>query len=171
MGFGKDGKGVMIREDTTHTLGTLAAATGILVTNGGMIDALQEDFRILKTEGSSAIQGLTAGEGGLSLYMINGELSLAEAEAAIELNGPQDRNDRVSQEFAGRWVRFVGVYVPTGNGAQASLHGTGSMDFKPRWTFSDPEAWNWMVYSNNAGPITTGAIVRQKLTHFGVWVT
>ncbi len=171
VGFGKDGKGAMIREDVTHTLGTLASKAGLKTTSGGVSGNFGEDFRVLKTEGYANIAGLTIGNGALALYMVNGELTLAEVEEAIELSGPNDRNDRKAMEQAERWVRFVGAYVPQGSGSVAALNGTGRLEFNPRWTFSDPEMWDWVVYNATQGALDTGAVAAMKLTHYGVWVT
>ncbi len=161
----------MIREDITHTLGTLASKAGLKPTSGGLSGNATEDFRVLKSEGFSAIAGLTIGNGALALYMVNGELGLAEIEEAIEQNAPQDRNDRLAQERAERWVRLVGVYVPSGSGSVATLNGTGLLKFNPRWTFSDPEMWDWVVYNPTQSALDTGAVVGTKITNYGVWVT
>ncbi len=84
MGFGKDGKGAIIREDVTITVGALTAKTGILQTAGGIHDNMQEDFRVLKTLINGQEFGVTSGEAFSDLYMSNGELTLAEIEEAIE---------------------------------------------------------------------------------------
>ncbi len=169
MGFGKDGKGVIIREDAGMTISTLASKTGLLVDAGGVV--LGEDYRDLKVEGIAHHNNRAASDPMLSLYMVNGELTLAECEEAIEQNGPTDRNDRLLQEHAERFVKYVGTFVPTGDGLEAPIHGTGVMDFKPRWTFSNPEGWDWMVYNSGDDAMTTGGTIKLKLTHYGVWVT
>ncbi len=171
IGFGKDGKGAIIREDLTHTLGTLGTKTGILITAGGSSGNLGEDFRILKTEGQSNANQVTAGNPAVSLYMVNGELTLAECEEAIELSGPDDRNDRLDVERSERFVRLIGVYVPAGIGTTAHIRGTGMFSYNPRWTFSNPAGWDYMVYNNGPVNLDTGQIITTKLTHFGVWVT
>ncbi len=172
MGFGKGGTGVIIREDSTVTLGTLAGKTGILISSA----QIEEDFRMLKSIIAAHIDGLTAGDGPLSLYQVNGELFLAECEEAIEMDGPVDRNDRLNTERAERYVKLVGWFVPDGQGTSAILVGPGGSvgapaEVKPRWTFSNPEAWDYMIYNESAGNLTTGASVFLKATHYGVWVT
>lgn len=176
-GFGKDGKGAMIREDATLTLTTLDVDTGKVV-NGPSAD-LEQDFRILKSEIHALVIGLTAGEGrALSLYMTEGELTATEAIEAIETNGPVAQADRDIQEHAERWVRLVGVGQPN-DIADVQIpfvgaEGSPIINFKPRWTFSQRPTsgeggWNWMVY--NHGPqLTTGSSLRMKATHYGVWV-
>ncbi len=172
MGFGKDGKGTMIREDVSITLGALANSAGVQ----GDSPFLTEDFRVLKTIAQVGGNGVTAGEGaGLLLFLTNGELSTGEVEQAIELSGPVDRNDRLGTEQAGRYVTLVG-YSDVVAGADNIISfrdvNTNSpiLTIKPRWTFSDPEGWDWFVY-NTAGALTTGGAVRVIATHYGVWVT
>ncbi len=164
MGFGKGGTGAIIREDSTVALGTLANKTGILV---GSI-TLGEDFRMLKSIITANVDGITQADGPLELYLVNGELTLAECEEAIELSGPTDRNDRVATEQAERFVRFVGVFKYTDS---AGVFATLVEEIKPRWTFSNPEGWDWMLYNSSAGNLTTGSSVFLKATHYGVWVT
>ncbi len=164
MGFGKGGTGAIIREDASVALATLAAKTGILV---GSI-TLGEDFRMLKSIISGNVDGMTQGDGPLELYLVNGALTLAQCEEAIENNGPTDRNDPVATERAERFVRFVGQFVQRdSSGVFAQL----VEEIKPRWTFSNPEGWNWMLYNASAGNLTTGSSVFLKVTHYGVWVT
>jgi len=172
MGFGKDGKGAIIRENVTITVGNLAALTGILSTAGGRVsDSLGDDFRILKTEFLVSKIDQTSDEGTLFLYLVDGELTLAECEEAIELGGPIDRNDRLSQERAERYVKPVAMLVGSSDittGGGPVVEQVYSMN--PKWTFSNPEGWDWMAY--NAGAIlTAGTIIRIFATHYGVWVT
>ncbi len=93
MGFGKDGKGVIIREGRAQAIGALAAATGFLIATKL---ATLERFRMLKSEVFASIIGLTGGEGtGLVFGLADGDLTLAEIEEAIELGGPLGPNDIV----------------------------------------------------------------------------
>ncbi len=171
MGFGKQGTGTIIRENVTTALGALAAQAAIDLTG----EFLTEDFRDLKATGVVTVTGLTAGEGkGLQLYMTNGELTAAEMEEAVELNGPADRNDRLSQERAERWVRLVGTVSRMDPADTEAVfmnpEGGHILVVKPRWTFSNPEGWGWVIY-NDGATLTTGASGLVKMTHYGVWVT
>ncbi len=75
MGFGKDGKGAIVKENTTFTIGGLAGQA--FLTNDSDV-ALDSDFRILKTELTAVLTGITSLEGaGLILYMHEGDLTLA----------------------------------------------------------------------------------------------
>ncbi len=173
IGFGKDGKGAIIREDITFTIGTLAGKTGLFATGGGLSGTLGEDFRILKTEAHGLEIGAPALEESLELYLLNGELSLTEAQEAIEVDGPTDRNDRLNTEHVERWVRYVGEFQDiTGLASSRLLIGDGNpITVLPRWTFSNPEGWEWMVYNPTGSNRVTGGVVSLKATHYGVWVT
>ncbi len=172
MGFGKDGKGAIIRENIVITVGALALNTGILANGGSRIsDNLGDDFRVLRTELMISKVDQTSDEGTLFLYMVDGELTLAECEAAIELGGPTDRNDNDGNERANRWVKNVCVIVgSTDITATAGQVIVDPVVIKPGWTFSNPEAWDWMVFNAGAA-LTAGTVLKILATHYGVWVT
>ncbi len=171
MGFGKDDKGVIIREARSQALGALAAQAGILI---GTKLAITDSFRMLKAVGSFVMDGLTSGESeGLLLFIANGDLTLAEAEAAIELSGPVDRSDRVNGPIAERFVQLVGATADGSSAVKAVMldahTGAPVIVAKPRWTFGQNDSWNWIVYNNGAA-LTTGATIKLRTQCFGVWV-
>ncbi len=109
------------------------------------------------------------------LYLADGDLTLAEAEAKIDgLNGPLSRHDRVGTEVAMRFVRAVGA---VGDGANASSElvfldvntGAPYINAKPRWTFGQTSSWNWILY-NHGETLTTGGTVKIVAENFGVWI-
>ncbi len=176
MGFGKDGKGAILREKTQVTLGALAADD--VAANVSAL-ALDGDFRILKSEITCTLRAITSLEGaGLILYMANADLTAAQIEATIEQNGPQASNDRDRQEIAERWVRRVGT-SPNGtvNLTERMFeneHGGSLLTINPRWTFKRRRTvtdggWKWAVY-NDGVVLTTGATANILATHYGVWV-
>ncbi len=176
MGFGKDGKGAILKEQVTFALAGLAGQDLVQADSAISLDG---DFRILKTDLTCVITGLTAGEGnGLILYMAQGELSAAEQEANIETNGPVSSQDRTNAELAERWVRRLAIL--SGNTAtntervMRNENNGGLLKFQPRWTFkrrrtASSGGWNWSIY-NDGVTITTGATARILATHYGVWV-
>ncbi len=176
MGFGKDGKGVIVKEQESFALGGLAGQDLILSDSPILLDA---DFRILKTELTATLTGITSLEGiGLNLYMSEGELTEAQVEANIELNGPLRMGDKDAEEIASRWVRRIGATnAPTVNETERMFvneYGGPLISYTPRWTFrrartATSGGWNWAVY-NNGVTITTGATCRILATHYGVWV-
>ncbi len=177
MGFGKDGKGAIVKEQTSLTLAALAGQDMVAATSGVILD---EDFRILKSEITAVARAVTSLEGqGLILYMFEGDLSAAEAEVNIEQNGPVRLGKQIEEEVASRWVRRVAITTgPTVNETERVFrneHGGGLLTINPRWTFRRGRTgadggWNWGVY-NSGVTLTTGAVVDIICTHYGVWVT
>ncbi len=161
-------------EKKEQALLTLAIDTGLFIATPL---AILERFRMLKTELFATLTNVGAGElGGIQLYLVDGDLSLAEAEAAIEANGPVGPNDRITEAVVERPVFKVGgVSRAPGAQSQEGLHltnptGGPMLSINPRWTFARTKGWNWMVYNNGPAP-TTGTLLKIQAKSFGVWVT
>ncbi len=174
MGFGKDGKGAIIREQRLQALTTLAATTAIFI---GTKLATVEDFRILKTEVFAFVNGCTADETeGLVFGIADGVLSLAEVEAAMELNAPVNPNDTPNAEEAERFVKVIGLNDGDITATKTSFHFRDGktnglmMQMNVRWTFNAGDSWNWFVYNRANGLLTTGSTVLMQATNYGVWV-
>lgn len=171
MGFGKDGKGVIIRESRTQALATLAAATGLII---GTNLATLERFRIIKAEVYATVIIRTSGDwASLRLGLADGDFTLAEIEEAIEANGPLGPNDNVTEAIAERPVWTLGETLGRGDADPLVFlneTGGGKMSMTIRWTFSRTKSWNWFVY-NQGEQGTTGATVVLRTKLFGVWVT
>ncbi len=170
MGFGKDGKGVIIRESRSQALATLGNNVAILI---GTNLATLERYRMLKAEVYASVTTLTTTEGtGLLIGLADGDFTLAEIEAAIENSGPVGPNDDVEEHISDRPVWFMGA-VDRETGVTALFEnetGGHMLVIKPRWTFARTKSWNFFVY--NMGPqLTTGASVNLRVKSFGVWVT
>ncbi len=170
MGFGKDGKGAIIRETATITIGTLADSAAIK----SAALSITDDFRILKSVVTAHIIGLTTGEGdGYLLGMCNDDLSDLAIAAAVSADGPLNRSDRDKAELAERWVKIIAMLDGNGVAGEERFRGEGNsmlIDVKPRWTFTKGVGWAWFLFNNGAAP-TTGGVVRVQATHYGVWVT
>ena len=171
MGFGKDGKGVIIRQSVSQALGTLGANTAIIV--GTNIDIL-ERFRMIKSEIYAGLTSLTSTEGANLLFGIaEGDLTLAEIEEAIELTGgPVGPNDPVNEAIAERFVKWLGAsdHEIATEGLFHNNMGGQLLEHTIRWTFARTKSWNFFVYNLGAA-LTTGASVVVRSKSFGVWVT
>ncbi len=166
MGFGKDGKGVIVHETNIITLGTLADNT-VLLADGGIV--LAEDFRSLKCEYFVGINEVIAsGDGPIYFGIANGELSVAEIAEQLVQTGPGNRNDVVRTEQGLRAIWLLEVFGPNSETGQGNWR-KGEKNLK--WTFSDPEGWNFFAFNQSGGPLVTGNILRYRAKHFGVWVT
>ncbi len=169
MGFGKDGKGAILREFVSIDLGTLAGST-VVKASANLV--LQDDFRILKTEYLAFMEEDLADDGEAVFFGIaDNELSIAEIAELLVLSGPLDRNDRLSTERAERPVwncgLFKGVALPVlNNGMLIERSG------KP-WTFSNPEGWTWYAFNPTAAALgdANASAIKIMATHYGVWVT
>nr|AGA18261.1 hypothetical protein [uncultured marine virus] len=134
---------------------------------------ITEDFRVMKSVVNAVINGLTEGDGeGLIFGIANNDLSNAEIEESIEAEGPLDKNDRIKEERATRWVKVLGEFVPDHPTTARRLVGFGDsvgLISKDRWTYNNPEGWQWFIY-NIGGSISTGSLLQLIATHYGVWV-
>jgi len=171
MGFGKNGTGAILRTKETVGLATLAADAAIKLTSG---ITPKEDFRMLKAEIIAHVEGITTLEGtGLMIGIANGDLSVTEIAEAILADGPNDRNDRVKQEKAERFVKTFGLLDKQLSQTGGNFVGKGGdrvLEVKPRWTFSDPEGWDLFIF-NNGNTLTTGATVELIATYYGLWLS
>lgn len=163
MGFGRDGKGVIIREDVDITLGTLAQNTAIKATSGGLGGAMDEDFRMIKSEFNAAFEMQAAGDE-FYIGIADNELTVAEIAECLAVNGPIAMNDNLGRERAERPVWLLGIF--SNNSKNQHLL---PVEFKLRWTFSNDEGWTWFAFNPAADALTTGAIVNIHAKHYGVW--
>ncbi len=171
MGFGKDHKGVIIREERSQSLLTLADTTALLI---GTKLAIADDFRMLKSEVQCSFVGGTAGDTeGLLIGIADGDLTASEISSAITINAPLDANDIVGSNIAERFNVLFGGLVLGPNLTEGTFRGEGNsqmMHVKPRWTFGTTKSWNWFIFNNTGSPLTTGASVRILAKSFGVWI-
>lgn len=167
MGFGKDGKGVIIYEGQSQALTTLAAGSVIKI---GTPLAITEDFRMIKSEILATLEGLTANEGPFDFGLADNELSTAEIQATLDTDGPLDSNDYAAKETAERPVFLIGRFAGESSNNTNLDKNTGKINHVTRWTFKNDDGWCFWI--RNAGPaaLTTGATVRLLAKHFGVWV-
>ncbi len=167
MGFGKDGKGVIITEQRSQALSTLAAQTALLI---GTKLAMDEDFRMLKAQVHCHISSLDAGDANkLILGLADGNLTVGQIGEAILAAGPLNPNEQPEAERAMRPVFWVGA-IALGSVFKDINTNSPICVVKPRWTFQDTESWNWFVYNQSAGALTTGATALLITKCFGVWV-
>ncbi len=171
MGFGKDGKGVIIKAVASITVGALAQFD--VVKSAGPV--ITEDFRMIKTVLQAAIVGVTAAESPyLVLGIANNKLTAAEIEGSIEAAGPLHRSDHILQEAAERYTKDLAMTERMDpadtEGRFVGRDGGPIIEETIRWTFDAP-AGGWCHWLYNLGDgLTTGATVTVKSTHYGVWI-
>ncbi len=174
MGFGKDGKGVIIREEVTITPGALVSKTVIKGTGGAVLQTTS--FRILKTEYFIVQNNAWATNGdGIIVGLANGALTTVQIADCIDANGPDDRNDTVTADESMRAVWLLNLMkepFDAGGVADASRQVNNGLpiSFNPKWTFTPTEGWDWFAYNPFTGNLTSGASFIIIAKHFGVWV-
>ena len=170
MGFGKDGKGVIITQADLITLSTLANNTGIKQASPM---AITEDYRIISMELAAQLEGVTSSETPIHLYLCNDELSVAEIAESITNVGPLDRSDRLQQERAERSVFLVGTFNGTAVSIPIRGHDgqEGIVKKTIRWTYSSGQGFTLVAFNQSGGTLTTGGVVRFVSKYYGVWVT
>ncbi len=146
------------------TLGTLAKNTGILsaapnVTRGG---------RILSYSAAGGLNGFTSGEGPIMWGICSADLSLAELEAYLELEGPLSPSDLVGMEVAsrGRNIRVLGTL--TFQGDRIDMHNHKMSGLKFAEASETTGGWNTFAY-NLGTALTTGAFVEIHERVFVAW--
>lgn len=162
-GFGRDGRGQICYENEQATLagalGAGAAAVGI----GDAIGVLTEDFRVLRVKAAVGIETLAAGEMAV-VGIADGELSDTEIAACL-VSTPVDHNDNAALETTHRPVFPLGYAF----GATSDGHALVVIDETLRWTFGNPEAWQWFIF--NPGGAHAAALTYTLFAKiFGVWV-
>ncbi len=162
MGFGKDGKGVIIRKRHFITLANLASQTVIFE---GTPLVFGEDFRLIKAEFIIQSENSTTDES-VMIGLADGDLTIVEIKESLEATGPVDRNENVQNERA---MRPVWPICQVGNATRVPNDGL-PIEQVFRWTFSDPEGWNIFAYNNSGSILTTGMLVPVLAKYYGVWV-
>ncbi len=148
---------------TTLALDTAILAAGPACTRGGAI---------VSVRGSMSVRALTAGDGPWLVGIATGDLSLAEIEAYLELNGPLSPTLRAESEIAsrGRYLRTLGLMRPFGDGSTAGIF----FDNKSISGLKFPESgestvsWNLWLYNLDIA-MTTGAQWKSLLQWFVRW--
>ncbi len=172
MGFGKDGKGAIIRETVIVTPGALAAGAAILGTAGVTLDTTS--FRILKTDYFVSQRTAWQADGDeIYIGLANGTLSVTEIAETMGNDGPVDRNESVAAAIAERavWPLLDLKDLPPSGASFSEPSNNGQkMSFNPKWTFTPTEGWSWFAFNPLSAALTTGAVFVIHATHYGVWV-
>ncbi len=169
MGFGKDKKGVIFRQEDVVNLGALAAS-GVI--KQAAPPAMTDSFRMIKTEGTASLEFATAveGDGPLEIYLVSDDLSTTEIVETIGVSTgiPLSRDDIVGGNTALRPVWLLGIlpFVPITSGQSTLVMWSKTI----RWTFGDSSGFAIVVHNTGSGGLTAGAFVRFRHTAFGLWV-
>ncbi len=162
----------IIRETAVITLATLGDVTAIKATQAVSIT---DDFRIIKSEYRAFATGVTTQEFfGMNLYLVNDDLTAQQISNALVNDGPTNSSDRDKIEASNRFVKLMG-HSETSERANTVIAFKGPqnnevMSEVVRWSFNKGVGWNWAVFNNSGGALTTGGLVKIIATHYGVWI-
>ncbi len=146
------------------TLTTLAKNTGILsqapdVTRGG---------KMLSYSANGGLNGFTSGDGPLLWGVCSSDLSLAELEAYLELEGPLSPSDLTGSEIAsrGKNIRILGTLTFQRDAIELKNHKMSGLKFSEAGETTG--GWSTFVYNLGAA-LTTGAILEILERVFVEW--
>ncbi len=169
MGFGKDKKGVIFRQQDLVSLGTLATLT---VKKQANPPSMTDSFRMIKSEGRGSLEFAVQveGDGPLELYLASDDLTEAEIATALgDSSGfPLSRGDIGGSDVAMRPIFYLGqVPFEAGDGGKSiAIEWSKTV----RWTFDDSAGFTLALLNRGSGALTTGGFFRFQHTAFGVWV-
>ena len=147
------------------TMGSLSNRSGLrtagpVMTRGGTLLSLRIQ---------AAIQTLSAGDGPHSLWVVNADLTLAEFEEYLEIQGPIHPDDTTNVERAsrGKKVRIVGFLSPVGDGTVSTLIVQNLSMSGLRW--SEESAGLAYICYNEGKAMTAGASLSGSAQWFVEW--
>ncbi len=171
LGFGKDGKGVIITDSDVITLATLANNT---VLKQAAPLAFTDRFRLIKATAIVTLKGITVGEGPILFGLASNSLSVAEIASAISANGPLSKQAGSEQNNAEFPVWTLGSFPSLIAGVEylrATEKQPGYLEKTVRWTFgvdTDP-GYTWWAQNRSGGSLQTGGVITIESKMFGVW--
>ncbi len=168
MGFGKDGRGVILWDNTIFDLNALAGKDVVIATGRHGAGTMKTGFRLIRIDwwiGWEAQLNITAG-GPFLVGLAHGDYTSAEIEAAIEAV-VLGRDDTTEIELSNRIVFPLGVIAPADAVAPIVISGSTVI----RWTFPDPAGWQFWAYNISSTSVASATIILNLLAkEFGVWV-
>ncbi len=149
----------------SHTFLTLANRTGII----GSGPAMTRGGTALSIRLQYAIQSLTVGNGPHSIWLTRKDLTLAQFEEYLEIQGPVQPGAVPEEERAtrGKLLRYLGMAVPVGNGSVAVLAVKDLSLSGLRWT--EESAGLQLIAYNEGIDMTTAALGRASIQLFVQW--
>ena len=145
-----------VRVDGLNTLGTLADG---IVTNGTMLDASDEEYRVLSLSTIWTLRDFTAGEGPIVVGYAHGDYSVTEVKECLDAQAAIARGDKIVNEQANRLVRIVGAFP--GILANESLNDGKPIRTRLNWHIPDGKTVVGFAWAKGGvANLTTGADVQ-----------
>ncbi len=162
--FSDNSMASIVWDETTLTLSTLGS--GSILTANSRIDASRlQGFRILKTQYYFALKSMTPDEGPIMMHLAH-DLTAAEMEETIGAD-PQRSGDPTLEPRALRPVWPLGLL---GNDTEGNAGVFLQGEIKLGWSFPEGTILKIGAENISGSALTTGAVVRGRMKHFGVWL-
>lgn len=142
-----------VRCTPEKALSTLASDT-VIETN--VVNPGADGLRVISAKGVWSINGLTAGEGPVTVGFAHSDYSVTEVKECLEAIASIDQGDKVAREQANRLVRIVGMFTDSNQ----SLNDGKPISTKLNWFFTPDDNLEMFAYNEDTGPLSTGATVR-----------
>lgn len=130
---------------------------------------------MLSTTLQGGFSGGTLGDPNIAWGIMNGDFTLAELEAFLELDGPLSPALIAESEIAsrGRIIRTLGAANPSPGSAKATVDmmnvSLKGLAFSESGEGGDP-GWDWWIYNtSSANAFTTGSEFALQARHFIEW--
>ncbi len=144
-----------VRITPTQPLGTLAAATALVV---GLTGSADGAYRVVSVKQTWSIKEMTAGQGPILFGYAHSDYTVAEIKESIEAAAAISLGDKIAQEKANRLVRLVGSFQPDDTGEQLFNDGK-QVSTKLNWLIPIGKAVNMFCYNDDTSDLTTGGRV------------
>ncbi len=161
---------VILTDVLSQSLGTLSAATALIVGNAYDNSELTERGFLLKKTivHGVQVQDLTAGEGPILFGCGRGDLTAGLITDAVD--EAQKIPDTEVQGKVQKIFRESMRYVPSVVDSQ------GPISYTIKWGGGKgipamvEKGFNWWVINRDGSDLTTGAVLHAEMTHYGVWL-
>ncbi len=142
-----------VRLTPEKALATLASDTALSV---AMVGSGIGSYRVVSIKGTWTIQGLTEGEGPITVGFAHSDYSVTEIKECLEASAAIDPGDKIAREQANRLVRVVGTFA---GDPSSALNDGKPISTRLNWLMVPGDAPNMFIYNEFTGSLTTGASV------------
>ncbi len=144
----------LIRLTGARALSTLASQTGIATALTG---AATDTYRVVSMHNSWSVDGLTAGEGPLTVGYAYSDYTVAEIKEFLDSQAALNIGSKIEQEQSRRLIRVVGTFSGEAN---QSLFDGKPIRTKLNWKIAIGDTVQMFVFNEDASSaLTTGASV------------
>ncbi len=155
-----------VLDQSAIALGTLAA--GALLSSSG--PAMTRGGKIISATLQGGLRGITEGEGPIMWGIAQADLSDAEIEEFLELEGPLAPSQVTESEIAsrGRRIRVLGTVGIGHSSCVINMHNHKMSGLRFSEASETTNGWKWWVYNLGAA-LTTGSTLELFAKLFTQW--